>query len=489
MPDWRDSFVAVTRQAFADDAFSFDDASAALRNASGKHLLEFDHRARWSFSHYLRHAGNKSSAVLRVALTDPKDADLFLFYGSCDGNGYIREQALRALRGHDGRLACAAALIRTGDWVPEVAEIASQLLQSFAAADSGRHFFGLLDLISTLQSRVRFKLHFTTTLEPFLLAPKWREHRHAALSNTKAVARRMAHDLALRADPDAAAASLRRAIADPTGLVALWALARLRDTLDAQEIQVLLREGLRSRLALVRSDSLRRYCRTGFIDVRETLEAALFDRARSVRGVAAYQLTAMYSESALDCWRRAFDEGRREDAIIAALSDFGETADETRLRSFLMHPRGRVRALALRALARIGAADTEALLANGLRDGSVHVVGAVIATYAHGIGSLTIENLHRAVASTESPTLRLRLISASRWLGKWARLEFLLAQYSSCRSSEFDHLDRAVCGWIANANSSYAVAGTDRRNAIALALETARTLHPSRQWSQVLHML
>ena len=486
--EWREAFVAVVRRTLTKNEPSFEESCTALRNANGMQLLEFDQQARRSFSHFVTQRGVRSSAVLRTAMAEPGHADVFLFYASCDGNGFIREQSLRALRGHAGKLACAAALLRTEDWVSQVAEIAARLLQDLADTEAARHFFELLDLIVAMQSRRRF-VQYWSTLESTLLAAKWRDARQEALSSSKAMARRLAHDLILRGDPDVARDTLGLAITDPTPLVAHWALAQLGDTLNPEEQEQLLREGLRSRLSSVRRDSLRRYCRSGFSDARQQLGIALLDRSRSVRSVAAHHFKERFGESAVEYWRKAFDAGGHSEATIAAISDFGEAADEARLRNCLEHPRGRMRALALRGLVRIGAPDSEDLLNTALTDKSAHVVGAATTGYARGIHTLSIENLQRAFELAETQSRRRRLIAASRLLGKWERLEFLLKQYPLCSGDERSHLDEAVQTWIAKSNRSFVTPQPERRTIIAAALESARNSHTAPHWEMVRHLL
>src|SRR4029078_2472646 len=102
-----------------------------------------------------------------------------------------------------------------------------------------------LDLIVAMQSRRRFAQYWST-LESTLLAAKWRGAPQEAPSISKAMARRLAHDLILRGDPDVARDTLGLAITDPTPLVAHWALAQLGDTLNPEEQEQFLREGLRS---------------------------------------------------------------------------------------------------------------------------------------------------------------------------------------------------------------------------------------------------
>jgi hypothetical protein len=322
-----------------------------------------------------------------------------------------------------------------------------------------------------------------------LLLPKWRDARRAAILSDDAVARHLAHELIRRADADAANEALRIAIEDPSPLVALWALARLDDTNDAALRQEGLRAGMRNRLASVRSDALRRYCRAGYSDLRAILEAALFDRANSVRGVAAFQLNALFNESALERWRRAFDEGNRGETVVMALAESGEAEDALRLRSQLTRESGRIRALALRGIVRTGAVDNNELLQAALRDTSSAVVGAAIAAYSQGLDQLEQDTLLDAFAHARSAAMRARLIGASRLLSKWDRLQFLLDRHASCADTELPPLATAVKRWIGNANNSFIQPRPDQRLLIRHALENARSRHPAAFWDQVVHLL
>src|SRR5688572_30703889 len=115
-----------------------------LGNASGRWLLDFDGASRMrSFWGY------NPDAMLRNAeppphLSDNVRTEGLLFVQSCNSNGYVRERALRSKMWPGNRLTCAAALIRTDDWVPQIAEAALSMIEKLASSASACHFFGLL---------------------------------------------------------------------------------------------------------------------------------------------------------------------------------------------------------------------------------------------------------------------------------------------------------------------------------------------------------
>lgn len=182
VPEWRDHFVATARRIFPGRELSFEEAVSAVRQATGLQLLAFDEWVRRGHRYHLTPGGGDAQGVMRIALEDPELADAYLFYEACNGNGRVRERALRALRGRDQRLIFAAILIRTEDWVPEIARVAAVLLKDTTATPALRHAFEFLDLIDALRSRHRFVPQWIETLEPALLLLKWRDERRAALS-------------------------------------------------------------------------------------------------------------------------------------------------------------------------------------------------------------------------------------------------------------------------------------------------------------------
>jgi hypothetical protein len=487
-PDWHETFVANLRPLLENQEFTFEEALIAVREANGPQLLAFDEEVRRR-GQYWRPAEGELKSIVRTALNEPDHADAYLFFRACNGSGFVREQALRALRGHDERLACAAILIRCQDWVPQVADLAASLLKDMAATDTVRHCFDLLDLMVALRSRQRFEPHWVATLRPALMQPKWREARLAQLRNRNDVVRHLAHQLLWRADEDFELAAPRLALTDPSRVVALWALSKISESADAVLRQNLLREGLRVRLAAVRSDALRRYCHGEYSDLREVLETAIFDPAHAVRSVAAYQLNAKFNESALARWRIAFDRGNHGEAMLMALSEHGDAHDETRLRAHLASKRGRLRALALRGLLRIGVADCAALQAEALRDSSSRVVDVAIAGYERGTDALTVETLNEAFAAARTAGMRARLIGASRLLSKWNRLQFLLALIATSPEEDREPLDIAMWRWIAGANRSFIAARPEQKLDLRRAVETARAHHPARFWERLLELI
>jgi hypothetical protein len=106
---------------------TFDEARRALEMATGAQLLAFD-QERPAYWHGDLPTRAEILAVLAKESPIRANLDAYLFMESCSGNGYVREEALRALKLNVSRLACAAALIRANDWVPQVNRLAVDMI-------------------------------------------------------------------------------------------------------------------------------------------------------------------------------------------------------------------------------------------------------------------------------------------------------------------------------------------------------------------------
>jgi hypothetical protein len=460
------------------DSVTLDEARALLRNANGRWLLSFDAASRsrslWG------HAGGSTRRLTDWWSRQPdrERTESLLFVQACISSGFMRERALHSPRWTGDRLTCAATLIRLEDWVPEVTEAARKMFVRLATTASIRHVFGLLDLVAALRTRARFSTHWQLLVEPILLAAQWRAERHRAMSAPDASARKLAYELCFVADVDAAPTVLRRALADPALRIALWAIEQISRQADPQAQREMLRAALDHGHGVVRAGALRQLARLEVEDLRQLLRDRLLDRARAVRGVAAYQLQARFGESALIHWRAAFDAGHERAMLTGVLAEACEVEDQPRLRSQLGHPNSRVRAAALLGLCRTDAEEREDLVRRCLHDRSARVVRAAIDGIVLCKMNLGAEELTSALSSAGNALTRARLIAATRLLSKWDRLEHALMLYQRCHPEEWHLLDALLRAWEAGFNRSYVNIDAARRQALLERLEGVSRLHP-----------
>jgi hypothetical protein len=268
--------------------------------------------------------------------------------------------------------------------------------------------------------------------------------------------------------------------ADASPLVSAWALATAAAKLPKEALRTVLETGLRNRMAFIRADSLRRYAREGFTDVRAKTEAAALDRSQTVRRVADYLLRTDGGEGALPLWRSKFDAGELRDELTSAFAESGTADDLARLHSQLAARRARTRASALRGLHRLGAPDLPQLLAAALRDRSALIVGVAADIYSSSNEFPDVAVLESALDEADTPRLRARLISAARLLTKWEQLRYLLRIHPRVHTTHAALLELELDRWNDRANRRFSEPSDEQRSEIREALATLRRTHPLR---------
>jgi hypothetical protein len=279
---------------------------------------------------------------------------------------------------------------------------------------------------------------------------------------------------------------LDTALADPDIRVGMWALAQIKRLDRAEERARLLKFALAAKQADVRLGALRQYATLEADDCDQRLRAALFDSARGVRALAAFELMRRRGENALLVWRAAINHPQRRvsEVAIMSLCESGEPADLERVASAGVARNALLRASILRGLWRVGSADLEAQLASALKDRSTRVIRQAAEIYRYGTVALDALTLENALADVEDGRARY-LIALSDSLGKWAGLEFLLhhalSENRARAECAADHIDR----WILSASRRFTVPSADRVQDLIRLSREAQARHSRRDWQSL----
>lgn len=482
-PAWHDGFVYVMSRVTKRADLTFAEARTLLVNGDARLFLQFEANRRSYWSDPNDQFGSFEYQSSAVRWSAPEDLDVFLFHFSGHGNGYFRERAVRGLSGRNSKLACAAALIRVDDWVPQVSTSALKCVTKLAAGDGARHFFTLLEIIQAQRVRHRFASRWSS-IESVLLAPRWRAEREAALADPSPLVRRFALELTTRADTNVVQALLNGAT-DSSPLVAGGSLIIASQALTGEDLRRVLRGGLKSRMSEIRALALRHYIAAGFPDAADEAGHALFDHARAVRNVAAFHCEKTLGKSPLPIWRDAFDAGKHSTAMLAALSEHGDQGDSARLRSQLANSKGRIRTLALRGLCRVQVPDAAELLDAALLDSSSHYVRAALELYRSGNDMPARATLERALAAARSPPLQRRLTRAARLLGKWDGLGFLLACLRKSAADGSPAIELELDRWSVDYNRRFSEPTAGQRQEISTALAALEASMPSKLFKRI----
>jgi hypothetical protein len=480
---WRGWLAAGITNVKKGEPCSPEDAARQLRLLPVAQLMALDEALR-RLAYYLDDVTGRQNFVLSPSAAPSEEATAYLFTASCNGNGYVREAALKAFSNHSDRLAFAAALIRCDDWVPQVQRAAVALLDRLLDSDSAPTIFELLPLFVRLKHRKRISEEiWPQRVEPWLRLPRLRDSRWSGTRSPDAEARSYAYRLVFDADPERRREAVTQACTDRHPTISIWALS-LASTLPSEEAEILARNALGHSHSGIRAQALRMYAELGAADLRQVLETFLFDASRGPRDAAAFLLNERFTGAALKHWRDAIDLGpspyRR--IALAALSYAAGPEDVSRLEAFLGDPSARARAFALRGLIRANAAGADQYLVGALKDPSAFVIRYALALTSKQKQLFALKNLKDAVEFASAETTRRQLTFGSRLLGKWDALEFLL-WLTETRGLEASRvgLDR----WLVAANRRFTSLDEHTKSRILSQLKEVADRIPDSRWSRI----
>jgi HEAT repeat protein len=460
-----------------------ENAVRELRVLPVQKLLALDEELRRS-AYYLNEASVGRTFVLSPAAAPVEETTAYLFSACCHGNGHIREASLKALGNQSDRLAFAAALIRCDDWVPQVQRAAVGLLNRLLGSDSASAIFELLPLFVRLGGRKRISEEiWPQRVAPSLRLPSFKDARWNGTRSPDVEALAYAYRLVFEADPERRREAIVQASADRHPKISIWAL-NFASRLPPGEAESLERDALRHSHSGVRAQALRLYAELGPAELREVLEAFLFDAARGPRDAAVFLLDQRFKEAALRHWREALDSQtavRRHIALVA-LSYAAEPEDVGRLKPFLKDSSARIRAFALRGLVRADAARAEEYLVAALKDASAFVIRYSLYLASKQKQLFALKDLQEAFESSPSEATRRQLSFASRLLGKWDSLEFLFwlttVEWWGIASVGIDR-------WLAAANRRFTSLDEHTRVRLLDQLQEVAARVPDDRWSRV----
>jgi hypothetical protein len=485
---WRTWLAKAIARVVSDDAIDASSAVARLQGLSPAQLLELDRVLRygwWDLSEGLDEPGRVP--LVAIDARRPED-DAYLFVASAHPNGFVREQAISAFRHYPGRLAMASALIRCDDWVGKVRAAASERLVHLVGESSGIEMMEWLPLMLLLRRRHRFgEGVWSTVIEPKLLEPASREARWAATAVKPAPARGFAFQLVLRADPDRAEAALLAAVSDDHPGIALWAIEQAIEAPGGSARRDVLERAALHKRASIRAHALRLRFQRDPAGSEALLRQAIFDPARAPRNAAAYLLRTAFQRSALADWREALDEkeSRREEVALAALSEHGEACDHDRLAPYLTHSKPRLRALALRALARVGSDDLREHLVKALSDSSVRVVKQAMGLIRHRGEAMGRSWLEQGYVRSSDARMRVVYVRAARLLPQWENLDVLLAWADQADEDTFVAIAQQLDRWLGLQNRRFAPLTEGMRGSLAAHLAAASVSRPGYEWKRL----
>jgi len=383
--------------------------------------------------------------VDRIAELAPDDAVELLGAASLSAIGHTREAALHALRRLGHPRAVPFVLLRLGDWVPQVRQVAVEALEDFMRVDCVTAFLDNHCLIKHLRKVGKVDLsHVEEAIHKFLRSDYARETLRVELTTGPAATRLFCYQL-LRAELGTSPGLVTSAASDTDPSVRRWLsrqVARGEISVPPTTMLALLLD----RASSVSTPLLRALSDEQVADYELLLLDLCLSDSRPVRESARFALRRAPFDVPAEC-RHRLDSPTDlvRPGWIACLGETGNSQDFDRLRPFVQHQRARCRAAAVSALAHIDRQRAVPIVVGHLADSSGLVrraVAAALADAPRGLWSASAMSFMEN-GPERAQVLALPLLAIGGWDGVPALLWGVAADSATIRLRAW----HAVCEW------------------------------------------
>lgn len=341
--------------------------------------------------------------------------------------GHVREAALQKLRDVNDGTELPFLLLRLDDWVDEVRDEAIRLVRQRLTREYTSFFVKSLALVLRLKHTFRgSKSEIVQAIETLVKSDA--AALQFGLDLAEIGVKRSCYALAFASAQLDQESIIKKGLAESDPIIRLWATNGISSLRDRNSASALLLLTIRDKFPSVRlralQISLDRYPNLA----PALLEAALMDRHRSIRSYAQF-LTLKRPDSDLRTfYRTALTRANLINlyAAICGLGEMGSSDDAQLLLPYVRHAIPKIRAAAVRALARLHAQEFVSIFQDGLLDSAPSVsreAKRALSKTLHLIQGETLWNTF--AAARESHVQRNALFLLSR-LTKWDSIGYLL---------------------------------------------------------------
>ena len=399
----------------------------------------------------------KPAQVPQIAGMAPTSVSIF-GVATFHKSGYVRERALHCLDDISNGSELPFILLRLNDWVSAVRILALRLAMSRMRPDYSRNWLRNLPLVIRLKRAMRADhSSFLAAVFSFLSEPAFSPALQLGLSSKDPFVRRFCLELILapsRCDLDNA---IRLALRQADPHVRFRAAVRLSELPPAQQSHELLQLALADAYMPVRRLGLRTIAARFPDEARAPFERALLDHNVAIRQEAQHYFRAGNSFDLRDSYLRRLTTATNQ-ALIGAVAGVGETGtpeDASSIESFLSADSPRVRAAAIRSLARLSADRYLQAFVSALADSSPRVsreAALALAKFATRVGPDRLSQAFRLAPSAQNKQCVLRLILR---LNKWDAIALLVPSLIDSDPSIVALTKGYIDRWSARFNRSF----------------------------------
>jgi hypothetical protein len=431
---WEGRLMTLLVEAGAGDPARTDAAAGELRDLvrqmDARQWVRTDEALRsWLRIYYRARSpewlgGEEDVRTLRV----PADAEAAVVgLLAAHNSGYIREAAVRRLALVRGGDEMPPLLLRANDWVPQVRGLALDALRARLVPEYVGAWVRWLYLVLRLGGRGSADAGpLVDAVMALLRSPESAAAVWAGLGPPDRTVRRTCFGLLERAG----GTGLRRLAEESLqsdDVVIRRGAVRVTGALDDESLRAVLPGLVRDPLPSIRRDALGMAARRMAADALPWLRDALLDSVGGVRVEARRALQRLAPMDFAAFYRaEVATGGARLAAAVAGLGETGVEQDVESVRPLLNDPLPRVRAAAVRAVARLGGTPALPTVLASVADASPSVSRAAAAAVLDGVRTLGIAPLGALYRDSAQAHVRQTALSLLVARGKWESIPWIL---------------------------------------------------------------
>jgi len=348
---------------------------------------------------------------------------------SCHWNGHVREGAVREL----GKVRTGAELpfllMRVNDWVTPVRYLARLLLGERVRVEYGAHFLKWLPLVVRLRTMSRWnQADLVEAIQRMIESAEAVAFLRPGCESTDRTVRSFCFQELLTREEERSESLVRRALADREPLIRLEGVKALGKVSDRARQLELLRQAKRDRFSKVRAEAMAVYSEHFPEEEEGVVNEGLLDANIIVRELAQFLHEKRGGPNLREFYRERLKIARGEKlcGAIAGLGEKGNAGDSNLIEGYLKHGIPRVRAAALRAVAKLDFNRHIDELVEGLTDQSRSVAREARAALMRKANSAGGERLWRTFSSCGNARGKRGILFLIARLTRWESLGYLL---------------------------------------------------------------
>ncbi|HJQ82021.1 MAG TPA: HEAT repeat domain-containing protein [Lacipirellulaceae bacterium] len=341
-----------------------------LMHATGEELVQLDEQVRCRYFSWQRDEWHSIKPRQVRRLLPPTEARAAVFgVLSFHPSGYVREEAIRRLAAIRDGSEVPFLLIRLNDWVQPVRAASHAAVTDRLQRPEVSSFFKNLDLVFRLKQRGRHD-HSSViqTVARRLAEPEFAKHAMDALCSRSRFVRRHAYRTLVSTHSENRPRFIMLSLQSDDGVLRLWATRDAKSLLSDKQLQGELPKLLNDSFMPVRREALNCIMHRFPDEVKDALIAAIFDSSPAVRDFARFHLRKLDGFDPAEAYRQGLRSTDTQLVAILGIGEAGRAEDAGLVLPYLSSNRSKIRAAAIRSLAKLDEAHSADLLWEALKD-------------------------------------------------------------------------------------------------------------------------